>query len=280
MADLQDVVGAILRGVTEARAQADEAARDLAVSYANDPILRSFTVPRAEIRNLTIDLKVAVRSLDDAAEDRAKKGTRIRSIITSAFVNLPFTWTVPDEILARGPTDADDLRRILERHLNERMTAEAETRAREVAAEIYRDMIVVTERSGGTIRIVPLAADVTVPSKSYTDMAEAKRAVDQISKHKAGQPLSPALQKAATQKISEERAAAKQRFTNEASARLTQIMADVTPRVRDVMATPTEKRVDVDVTAAALKDVPPHMISTVSMTLDVVGVLPPSETEA
>lgn len=279
MAGLQDVVGAILRGVTEARAQADEAARDLAVSYANDPILRSFTVPRAEIRNLTIDLKVAVRSLDDAAEDRAKKGMRIRSIIASASVNLPFTWTVTDEILARGATDVDDLLRILERHFIERMNAEAETRAREVAAEIYRDMIVVTERSGGTIRIVPLAADATVPSKTYTDMAEALRAVDQTSKHKPGQPLSPILQKAATQKISEERTGAKQRFTNEVSARLTQIMADVTPRIRDVMATPTEKRVDVDVTASALKDIPSHMISTVSMTLDVVGVLPPIETE-
>ncbi len=280
MADLQDVVGAILRGVTEARAQADEAARALTLTYANDPVLRSFTVPRTEIRNLTIDLKVAIRSLDEAADDRRTKETRVRSILSSALANLPFASGMADELVAGLKGSAEEIRVALERRLAARVQGEAEKRAAGVSIEIYRDVLLVSEGTGTEIRIVPIAADVTAPAKRFASIAEAKQGADAVSKLKLGTPLPAALQRVAASKTAEERKTIMQRLQTENAALLGRLAAELAPRIHEAMSTPVRKNVGVDVTAADLKDVPAHMISTVSLTLDVVGVLPTSETEA
>jgi hypothetical protein len=280
MADLQDVVGAILRGVTEARAQADEAARALTLTYANDPVLRSFTVPRTEIRNLTIDLKVAIRSLDEATDDRRTKETRVRSILSSALANLPFASGLADELATGLKGSAEEIRVALERRLAARVQDEAEKRAASVSIEIYRDVLLVNEGAGTEIRIVPIAADVTAPAKRFTSMAEAKQGADAVSKLKLGTPLPAALQRVATTKTAEERKAIVSRLKSESTALVGKHVTELAQRIHDAMSAPVRKNVGVDVTAADLKDVPAHMISTVSLTLDVVGILPTSDTEA
>lgn len=90
MADLREVVGAILRDITEARAQADAASRDMALIYAKDPILRSFTIPRTEIRDLKLDLKIAVRGLVESSDDQMARDARMDEVVRKMVKTLPF----------------------------------------------------------------------------------------------------------------------------------------------------------------------------------------------
>lgn len=63
MADLTQVLGAILKDVAQSRVISDAFSRDVSVEYANDPILVSFPVPRVEIRQVAIDLQFTVNEV-------------------------------------------------------------------------------------------------------------------------------------------------------------------------------------------------------------------------
>ncbi|MEQ8355343.1 MAG: hypothetical protein RH942_07390 [Kiloniellaceae bacterium] len=60
MADLQQVVGAILRDMAKARFSADLYSRSIARYYENDYLLRRFPVPRADIEEMELDLKFSI----------------------------------------------------------------------------------------------------------------------------------------------------------------------------------------------------------------------------
>ncbi|MGY1582046.1 hypothetical protein [Streptomyces sp. MN13] len=79
MADLTDVLGAVLRDIARARVVSDLFSRDISKEYAADPILEAFPVPRADIRQASVGLAFAVAAvnprtarLDDVIEAHAR----------------------------------------------------------------------------------------------------------------------------------------------------------------------------------------------------------------
>lgn len=60
MAKLKEVIGKILNDITKAQALSDTYSRDLKSSYREDPFLKLLSVPRTEIKDVTIDLKFAI----------------------------------------------------------------------------------------------------------------------------------------------------------------------------------------------------------------------------
>jgi hypothetical protein len=71
MAKLKQVIGAILSDITKGQAISDGYSRDLKSSYREDPILKLLSVPRTEIKEVTIDLKFAIlKGENDKFPDR------------------------------------------------------------------------------------------------------------------------------------------------------------------------------------------------------------------
>ncbi|BAF99972.1 MULTISPECIES: hypothetical protein [Microcystis] len=60
MAKLNQVIGAILTEITKAQATSDAYLRDLKASYRENPFLKLLSVPRIEVRDVTVDLKFAI----------------------------------------------------------------------------------------------------------------------------------------------------------------------------------------------------------------------------
>jgi hypothetical protein len=67
MADLQQIVGAILRDLAKARFGSDLYSRSIARYYENDYLLRRYSVPRADIEEVEIDLKFSVSEVEKSA---------------------------------------------------------------------------------------------------------------------------------------------------------------------------------------------------------------------
>lgn len=60
MAKIKQILGAILSDITKAQAISDTYSRDLKPSYREDPFLKLLSVPRTEIKDVTINLKFAI----------------------------------------------------------------------------------------------------------------------------------------------------------------------------------------------------------------------------
>ncbi|MBK6290990.1 MAG: hypothetical protein IPH85_01990 [Ignavibacteria bacterium] len=277
MADLRDVVGAILRDVTEARGQADLAVRDLVSSYAKDPILRAFTIPRTEIRDLKIDLKVAVRSVDDSPDDRARKEQRVRDVVRSSIASLPFPIDPRTEqvIIKTGLQSASA--ESVEKELTSSAKSEATRASEETKMDVYRDLIVVEERKDQDVRLVAFTTDIQLTPKKFTTIRDARSHADTVSKLRAGQTLTPQQQKQAEARMKEERAQIQTRLTSEFVQPIKQISEALAAKLAAIAAQPSEKRMVIDVVAEDLKDIPQHMISTVTISLDVNNILPQEE---
>ncbi|MCX4244711.1 hypothetical protein [Paraliomyxa miuraensis] len=70
MVRVADIIGALLRGLTTARIQSDVFSSQASQQYLDDQNLRSYPVPRAEIRQADVTMRVAVqdtvqRNIDD-----------------------------------------------------------------------------------------------------------------------------------------------------------------------------------------------------------------------
>jgi hypothetical protein len=65
MVKLNQVLGAILSDITQAQFISDAYSRDLKLSYREDPVLKLLSVPRTEIKDVTIDLKFAILKPQD-----------------------------------------------------------------------------------------------------------------------------------------------------------------------------------------------------------------------
>lgn len=277
MADLRDVVGAILRDVTEARGQADLAVRDLVSSYAKDPILRAFTIPRTEIRDLKIDLKVAVRSVDDSPDDRARKEQRVRDVVRSSIASLPFPIDPRTEqvIIKAGLQSATA--ESVEKELTSAAKSEATRVAEETKMDVYRDLIVVEERKDQEVRLLSFTADIQLSPRKFTSIRDARSHADTLSKLRAGQTLTPQQQKQAEARMKEERVQIQNRAIIEFQQPLKVVSEKLVAALAAIAAQPSEKRMVIDVVAEDLKDIPQHMISTVTISLDVNNILPQEE---
>ena len=72
MAELNDVLGAILRDVAQARVISDLYSRNVSLEYRQDEVLSGFPVPRVEVTEASIDLKFAVNKIEQKESDPVK----------------------------------------------------------------------------------------------------------------------------------------------------------------------------------------------------------------
>lgn len=81
---LGDFLGALAREVTLARLQADVEAVRIAEQYANDPLLRRWSVPRFRMPTVSMRVPVAVQGLEEAAA-RSINPDRVREVFGSTL---------------------------------------------------------------------------------------------------------------------------------------------------------------------------------------------------
>ena len=88
MADLQQIVGAILRDIAQARFSSDIYSREISRYYEQDSLLRRFPVPRTEISEVDLDLKFAVSGVDSDEAGGAGDETSTATVFTKASYRI------------------------------------------------------------------------------------------------------------------------------------------------------------------------------------------------
>lgn len=81
MAELYQVVGAILRDLSQARVTSDIYSREVSIFYERDSLLRYFPVPRTEISSVEIDLKFAIREVTSKVQRAATADVLLSGIV-------------------------------------------------------------------------------------------------------------------------------------------------------------------------------------------------------
>jgi hypothetical protein len=131
MVRISDIVGAIMRGVTMARIQSDVYSAQASQAYLKDEQLKAYPVPRTEIRQADIDLKVSI--LDTVQKLVDINQVALQSLIASLqdYVNTILSFSVkptqasPDATLqplknyfgANGTAAAASMQALLETYL-------------------------------------------------------------------------------------------------------------------------------------------------------------------
>ncbi|MBE7176795.1 MAG: hypothetical protein INR69_10340 [Mucilaginibacter polytrichastri] len=105
MARLSEVIGAMLSNIAEARANSDRMSARLAQVYQKDELLQYFPVPRIDIKELNIQLKVAVISVDKGDPEVVVEAAKLREIGEQALSVISIDATVKNYVWTR--TDAD-----------------------------------------------------------------------------------------------------------------------------------------------------------------------------
>lgn len=280
MADLRDVVSALLRDVTEARSQADRAVRDLAIEYRNDAILRAFPVPRTEIRDLKIELRVAVTDLGQGADDASRKEKSIRALVDRSLKALALDDSLARKLVDVALRDGAPSAERIEQVLSDAVRASVRELAGTLDIEVYRDFLVVSESKDGNTRIVPFLSSESVPVKRFASPVEARKGIDAISKLRAGTALTPQQRKLADEAIRAERENVEKRLLSEKLSLTKSTAHELAINIAGIKDLPSDKRLTVDVSTEQLKALPQHMISTLTFTLDVDGILPASFEES
>lgn len=121
MAELSALLGSVLKELAQARYMADNYSCTLSELYENNPALRMFPVPRAEIEEAEFTLRFAVTDLI-RAEGKLKHKVRetlgghavtIASAVLDNLANLDGVKAYPgwrDAVLAVGDEEQEDLR--------------------------------------------------------------------------------------------------------------------------------------------------------------------------
>lgn len=104
MADLQQVVGAILRDLAKARFGSDLYSRSIARYYENDYLLRKFPVPRSDIEEVEIDLKFSISEIQSSAVNTEGREANVAVLLERAVEELVATFLD----LARDMTGSDE----------------------------------------------------------------------------------------------------------------------------------------------------------------------------
>ncbi len=68
MAELQQILGNILKDIAQARVTSDIYSRNISKYYEQDPLLRKFPLPRTEINEVEVDLKFVMSGLESSVE--------------------------------------------------------------------------------------------------------------------------------------------------------------------------------------------------------------------
>ena len=87
MADLGQLIGALLAGVAHARRIADEETAAIAEYYKDDPLLSSMSVPRVRIPELSLELPVLIMNYSEAQAPKLREVVSIISAIEEVLQN-------------------------------------------------------------------------------------------------------------------------------------------------------------------------------------------------
>ncbi len=88
MAELHQIVGAILRDIARARVSSDIYSRDISRYYESDALLRRFPVPRSEIEEIELDLRFVVAGVEDDVSNSAGTEASLAPVFADASVDL------------------------------------------------------------------------------------------------------------------------------------------------------------------------------------------------
>ena len=97
MAALKDIVGSVLQGLTEARANADEHAAEVAEKYREHPVLQYFGVPSFDIQDVEVQLRFAVSSIENGVIDAVVTHEALQKIDEKSISALKFKATVQNK---------------------------------------------------------------------------------------------------------------------------------------------------------------------------------------
>jgi hypothetical protein len=104
MADLQQVIGAILRDLGKARFSADLYSRSIARYYENDYLLRRFPVPRADVEEVEIDLKFSITEVPGSEVNNESQEANVAVLFERSVERLVATFL--DIARERNETDS------------------------------------------------------------------------------------------------------------------------------------------------------------------------------
>lgn len=105
MADLQQIVGAILRDLAKARFSADLYSRSIARYYENDYLLRKFPVPRADVEEVEIDLKFSIAGAPESEVNNESQEANAAVLFERSVERLVATFL--DIARARNEAEED-----------------------------------------------------------------------------------------------------------------------------------------------------------------------------
>lgn len=93
MAELKEVLGAVLKDMAHSRVISDQFSSEISHEYEKDPILGVFPVPRTEIREASINLKFVVnavekRHVDSSALARDLSRRHCAQLVTALFQDV------------------------------------------------------------------------------------------------------------------------------------------------------------------------------------------------
>jgi len=100
MAILKDYLGSLVKDLNEARYMADVESARIALLYANDPILKHFSVPRMKILDTELTIPIAIDSLEHSTIteydpiDNQKLFTSIYSVLKNTTETDSFNSTM------------------------------------------------------------------------------------------------------------------------------------------------------------------------------------------
>jgi len=234
MAELTQVLGAILKDVAHSRVISDAFSRDISVDYAKDPILASFPVPRVEIREASIQLKFAVNAVQQEEIDRDPIVKGQLPALSSSLSQQLYQGVVLDS------PQRDQLLAVLEEKGLD-LPARLSDQIAQVTAKQYPLVLAATQdKPQELIRVLEAAVQETLRSDEALWAILKKSARVQDLRERISAAVTPAV---------------------------TQFVADVT---RTVAAAGREAlRVDVAVTRNELVDTPETVLSHVSIVTEI-----------
>jgi hypothetical protein len=102
MVRISDIIGALMRGITTARIQSDIHSAQASHAYLNDPNLKSYPVPRTEIRQADVNFKVSI--LDTVQRNVDANQLALQTLIGALPEYVAIILTIPVRPTATSPS--------------------------------------------------------------------------------------------------------------------------------------------------------------------------------
>jgi hypothetical protein len=188
MADLGEVLGALISQVNKGRAQADKEIVEIAEAYKEDPCLSSFSIPRMVLDEAVLDLKVSVavgpsRGVSFTPEGRLKILNRIEKLVE----DLPKKYRHV-QIIREDPDIWKPVLTKISEELSEIVPAEVEVKPKSVTASavtaVLRQILqgLIHPKSRATKRTLGSFVQEDVPQMERFLKSEVEKTIDDVVK--------------------------------------------------------------------------------------------------